>query len=108
LLLLLLSRQINEADSWPNQTAFAVGKQCLVEQYNGYREPEIGQHLNGKRTFVENYADNVGIKLAYKAYKHWIAENGDQKALLGIDYNDAQLFWLSAAQTWCGVYREGK
>lgn len=83
-------------------------KRCLIEQYERYREPELSEHLNGKRTVIENFADNTGIKLAYRAYKKWNEKfTGRRRNLIGLQYTWNQLFWLSAAQTWCGVYRKG-
>lgn len=49
-----------------------------------------------------------GIKEAYLAYQRYIAENGHEQKLPGLNYTTNQLFWISAAQTWCSVYRPGK
>lgn len=90
------------------QLAYDSRKRCFVEQYNEYQDPEVELNLNGQRTFIENIADNTGIKLAYRAYREW-NENftGKRQNLIGLNYTWDQLFWLSAAQTWCGVYRPG-
>lgn len=64
--------------------------------------------MNGINTQGENIADNGGIKESYRAYKKWIKENGAEKRLPGLEYTPEQLFWVSAAQTWCSVYRPGK
>lgn len=87
---------------------FAGKKQCLIEQYSQFQEPDTEEKLDGERTLVENFADNTGIKLAYRAYKEWNERlTGQRQHLIGLDYTWEQLFWLSAAQTWCGVYRKG-
>lgn len=39
------------------------------------------------------------------AYKKWVDEHGPEPVLPGLDYTPEQLFWISAAQTWCSVYR---
>lgn len=64
--------------------------------------------MNGINTQGENIADNGGIKESYRAYKKWISENGVEKRLPGLEYTPEQLFWVSAAQTWCSVYRPGE
>lgn len=92
----------------PVKAEFTAKKRCLVEQYSDYRDPDTEEHLDGERTFVENIADNTGIKLAYRAYREWSEKFTNKRAkLIGLDYTWDQLYWLSAAQTWCGVYREG-
>lgn len=92
----------------PVKTEITAKKQCLIEQYSEYREPDAAENLDGERTFVENMADNTGIKLAYRAYREWNGKFvGKRQKLIGLSYTWDQLFWLSAAQNWCGVYRNG-
>lgn len=105
-----LFRQLVDAESLSEtvRNNFTSKQQCLIEQYKNYEETETLKKLNGKRTLLENIADNTGIKLAYRAYRKWMEKFGqNQKSLVGLDYTWDQLFWVSAAQTWCGVYREG-
>ena len=53
---------------WNNQTikAYRTLINCFVEQYGNYKIQEIDQNLNGRLTVLENIADNVGLKIAYK------------------------------------------
>ena len=102
--------QFNDSTAMPEPTKseFTTKKQCLIKQYSEYQEPDMAENLDGERTFVENFADNTGIKLAYRAYRKW-SEKFSQKRdkLIGLEYTWDQLFWLSASHTWCGVYRKG-
>jgi predicted metalloendopeptidase len=91
------------------QNDFAAKKQCLIEQYSGFQDPQTSLHLNGERTVIENFADNAGIGMAYRAYRKWNEKfNGKRQNLIGLDFTWDQLFWISMAQTWCGVYRDGR
>lgn len=47
--------------------------------------------------------DNGGIKEAYLAYLKYEELNGAQPKLPGLNFTNKQMFWISAAQTWCSV-----
>lgn len=103
--------QIKDVDTWPEEIAkvFTKKKECFIEQYNGYDVPDVSLKIDGKRTVIENIADNFGIKIAYRAYKRWEKDNKEKISRpIGLDFTPNQLFWIAAAQTWCGVYRTGK
>jgi len=55
----------------------------------------------------ENIADNGGIKEAYRAYDSWVRRHGEEPRLPGLQsYTPHQMFWISAANTWCSKYRD--
>lgn len=65
----------------------------------------LSLQLNGINTQGENIADNGGIKEAYLAYNRWVQRNGNEQGLPGLNYTPKQLFWISAANTWCSKSR---
>lgn len=83
---------------------FIQKAKCIVNQYGNYTEPLVGERLNGINTQGENIADNGGVKVSYKAYTNWVKKHGREPILPGLPFNDLQLFWISAAQSWCSVY----
>ncbi|KAH8393841.1 hypothetical protein KR215_002255 [Drosophila sulfurigaster] len=93
----------NIRDWWQSDTkkAYLQKAQCITEQYGKYTEPKTGLKLNGINTQSENIADNVGIKMAYRAYKRWVEKHGEEQRLPGLDYTSQQMFWISVGQTWC-------
>ncbi|KAJ6635281.1 Neprilysin-2 [Pseudolycoriella hygida] len=97
----------NLVEWWNEETIskFREKAQCIIEQYGNYTDEETGLNLNGINSQGENIADNGGIIQAYLAYQKWVANNGEEPILPGLDYNPNQLFWLSAVQSWCAVYR---
>lgn len=64
---------------------------------------ECMKQVNGKRTLDENIADNGAIKGMYSAYQTFVDRNGLDPLLPELNYTANQLFWISAAQTWCAV-----
>jgi len=62
--------------------------------------------INGKMTIGENIADNGGLRLAYQAFKNQQSKLKEEKNLPGLDFTADQLFFISAAQTWCSVVRK--
>ncbi|CAO1406051.1 unnamed protein product [Diamesa serratosioi] len=97
----------NLVDWWQEDTkvAYLEKAKCIIEQYGNFTEPNVDLPLNGINTQGENIADNGGIKEAYLAYKKWVEKNGQEPKLPALNYSSSQLFWISAAQTWCSVYR---
>lgn len=94
-------------DWWEKETKdkFIEKTKCIIYQYGNYSVPEVNLNLNGINTQGENIADNGGIKEAYYAYKQWVKDNGEEKPLPSLPFSTLQLFWLSAANVWCGKYR---
>jgi len=94
-------------DWWEPATKerFLNKSKCIIYQYGNYSVPDLDLNLNGINTQGENIADNGGIKEAYYGYLNWVKDNGEEKGLPALPYSTKQLFWLSAANVWCGKYR---
>merc|ERR1719341_1027082 len=92
---------------WEPETRskFIEKSKCIIYQYGNYTAPEVNMTLNGLNTQGENIADNGGIKEAYYAYQQWSRDHGEEKPLPGLQLSPKQLFWVSAANVWCGKYR---
>ena len=100
-------RDGNDRNWWKPKTdlRFKERAQCIVDQYSSYTVAENGLKVNGLNTQGENIADNGGIKEAFRAYRRWSRDHGREKRLPGLDYSPEQLFWISAANIWCGKFR---
>lgn len=85
----------------------SFSRACLSPQdsKDSTNPPPLPRQLNGINTQGENIADNGGIKEAYYAYLQWAKDNGEERPLPGLPFSTRQLFWLSAANVWCGKYR---
>ncbi|KAH7956781.1 hypothetical protein HPB52_012724 [Rhipicephalus sanguineus] len=92
---------------WNNKTVqtFRERAQCMVDQYSSYVLEDVNLNINGKMTQGENIADNGGLKQAYRAYKKWVKQHGQEPLLPGINLTHDQLFFLNYAQIWCGSMR---
>ncbi|XP_015511770.2 neprilysin-2 isoform X1 [Neodiprion lecontei] len=97
----------NLVDWWQPETKerYLEKAECIIYQYGNYTVESVGLNLNGINTQGENIADNGGIKEAYLAYKDWVKRNGPEPKLPGLKYTPEQMFWVSAANTWCSKYR---
>nr|XP_033323580.1 neprilysin-2 isoform X1 [Megalopta genalis] len=97
----------NLVDWWEPETKenYLERAECIIHQYGNYTVEDVGLNLNGINTQGENIADNGGIKEAYLAYKKWVERNHKESRLPGLPYTPEQLFWISAANTWCSKYR---
>ncbi|XP_026670737.1 neprilysin-2 isoform X1 [Ceratina calcarata] len=97
----------NLVDWWAPQTKenYLERAECIIHQYGNYTVEDVGLNLNGINTQGENIADNGGIKEAYLAYQEWVKRNHAEAKLPGLPYTPEQLFWISAANTWCSKYR---
>ncbi|XP_057331077.1 neprilysin-2-like isoform X3 [Microplitis mediator] len=97
----------NLVDWWAPSTKekYLEKAECIINQYGNYTVKEVGKNLNGINTQGENIADNGGIKEAYLAYKDWADRHKPEPTLPGLSFTPRQMFWISAANTWCSVYR---
>ncbi|KAI9560850.1 hypothetical protein GHT06_011803 [Daphnia sinensis] len=95
----------NTANWWTPETLanYLERAQCFIDQYNNFTVAS-GSHVNGVTTQGENIADNGGLREAYRAYNFYVAANGAEPMLPGLEqFTSDQIFFLSYANLWCGV-----
>jgi predicted metalloendopeptidase len=96
----------NTADWWTEQTVnnYISRAQCFIDQYDSFYPAVFNGtiHVNGINTQGENIADNGGLREAFRAYKNYVAANGAEDTLPGLDFTAEQLFFISYANVWCG------
>lgn len=91
-------------------SSFHSTHDCLVEQYSDFcplKESNFSvQCVDGERTYSENWADALGIRLAYNAYKQSLSEAGksiDDVTSPG-DLTYEQQFFTELTKGYCRVY----
>ncbi|KAJ8950991.1 hypothetical protein NQ318_006375 [Aromia moschata] len=76
---------------------------------NGFRSRDLGgkssgppvPDADGEETESENFADLIGIDIAYETYLKWVEENGEEAKLPGLPYTPTQLFWIQFGTANC-------
>lgn len=97
---------------WWNLTTavhFKNKSRCLVDFYNKFAvEPKTELYANGEYTLGENIADLGGARIAYRAYRNYLAESGmneheeKQLRLPGLQhFTNDQIFFIASAGVWC-------
>jgi endothelin-converting enzyme/putative endopeptidase len=76
--------------------------QCVRDLYDGY-EVQPGLAHNGALTSGENIADLGGLKMAYRAYRKYIAQKPESVTVKLEGLSDEQLFFVAFAQSWCSL-----
>ncbi|XP_014207874.1 neprilysin-2-like [Copidosoma floridanum] len=106
-----LRKPVNKSE-WISHSKSAIVNAFYSPTKNSIRQSlkglKMGLKVNGVTTQGENIADNGGIKAAYLAYNEWVRRNGPEAQLPGLNYTGRQMFWLSAANTWCSKFRPEK
>jgi predicted metalloendopeptidase len=75
---------------------------CMSEQYSGFYAEAANMNVNGELTLGENIADNGGLRESYRAYQKYLADNGPEGRLPGLEaLSTNQLFFLGYANIWC-------
>ena len=82
----------------------------MKDQYSEYslqtkNDEEV--FINGNLTIGENIADNCGLKNAHAAWMKIDKNSKTKPALPGMDLTSEQLLFVSYAQVWCSLYRDG-
>ena len=87
---------------WDEHTVdgFKSKAQCISDQYGGYTI-HGDKKVSGELTLGEDIADAGGLKMAHHAWLSAAQAEGKTRTVA-----EEQLFFLSFAQTWCGVERK--
>ncbi|MEQ1570408.1 MAG: M13 family metallopeptidase, partial [Myxococcota bacterium] len=83
---------------------FEVAAKCVQDKYETFPilpaegdKPAV--HVKGELTMGENIADIGGLRLAHRAYQKWVADNGPEAPVAGL--NGEQMLFVAMAQGWC-------
>ncbi|KAK3799777.1 hypothetical protein RRG08_025391 [Elysia crispata] len=90
---------------WEDQeiSTYTQKSQCYMDDYTGFLDSEFGSNVQLNRSVSEKtlLADNVGLHLAHRAWKTFVASNGTEKMLPGINLNQDETFFVTFAQQFC-------
>lgn len=86
-----------------DRAAFEARTGALIAQYDALSPAGAdGKHVNGQLTVGENIGDLGGLSIAWKAYLHYLADQGLTLATAPVidSLTAAERFFLSWAQCW--------
>ncbi|EFX74773.1 hypothetical protein DAPPUDRAFT_199694 [Daphnia pulex] len=95
----------NTVQWWTENTLqqYLSRAQCFIQKYNEFTVLN-GTRLNGITTLGENMADYGGIREAYVAYRNYVAANGVEPPLPGLEqFTSEQIFFITFANTHCSA-----
>uniref|UniRef100_A0A1I7XT20 Peptidase_M13 domain-containing protein n=1 Tax=Heterorhabditis bacteriophora TaxID=37862 RepID=A0A1I7XT20_HETBA len=92
----------NLGEEWwskESKRRFAEKEQCFINQYS--RITGADDDNEARKSLYENIADNVGMEVAFKAWRKY----GDHSynRVPGLDLTPEQLFFVGYAQSWCAL-----
>ncbi|XP_017006178.2 neprilysin-4 [Drosophila takahashii] len=100
-----LARSLEDASKWDAKSfaEYSKRKACFKEQYGRLRLN--GEYLPESDLQAENIADNLGIQVAYHAYRRFLGELSPSflgsESLPHLSLSSRRLFFLSFSQLWC-------
>ena len=92
------------------QTSILQNENYLAKIKSGF-SPKKKSNYTNCNTFQFAYFVNIlffhsfSRLFPFKAYRKWVAKNGEEPELPGLDLSHNQLFFLNYAQIWCGSMR---
>ncbi|KAK2578178.1 hypothetical protein KPH14_001370 [Odynerus spinipes] len=101
--------------NWWSNSSFVTYRskaKCLIKQYNAYSYKELENihpdwRVRGKKTFDENFADLVGITVAYEAYKMKMKQHVKPSRIGPLkNFDNEKIFFLIYANTFCEYANE--
>ncbi|XP_018579477.1 neprilysin-2-like isoform X2 [Anoplophora glabripennis] len=86
---------LNTTDLWQydNLEALISRMRCI--------SPELATSENDETLISENFADLVGIDVAYEAYVAWAEQYEKEQQLPGLSFSPSQLFWIQFGAVNC-------
>uniref|UniRef100_A0A0K0FQA0 Phosphate-regulating neutral endopeptidase (inferred by orthology to a human protein) n=1 Tax=Strongyloides venezuelensis TaxID=75913 RepID=A0A0K0FQA0_STRVS len=72
---------------------------CMERKYNKDKKDKVDE----KVTLDDNYADNIGLKIAHKAYMNYLQKNGDYELKVPDFeiFTREQLFFINYGRSYC-------
>ncbi|XP_017128990.1 neprilysin-4 [Drosophila elegans] len=105
-----LAHSLEDASKWDAKSfaEYSKRKACFKEQYGRLRLN--GHYLPESDLQAENIADNLGIQVAYHAYRSYLATLDPSflgsESLPQLGLSSRRLFFLSFGQLWCNDANE--
>ncbi|KRT86485.1 Peptidase, partial [Oryctes borbonicus] len=74
---------------------------CHGEQFATFYVPEIKKIVNASLLQMEDISEVAGMRFAYDAYVFWSSNNDLEPNIPGLNYTQAQIFWITTVLQQC-------
>ncbi|KAF5307499.1 hypothetical protein FQR65_LT06854 [Abscondita terminalis] len=99
----LHSASTENSELWSEKVKKNYNDKTSCIRHNSEYFGDESNGIKSSKYYQKQYkmSEIIGVKLAYNAYKTWTTENKKEYNLIGLNYTNSQIFWISSLSNVC-------